>query len=86
MLTNHTPYKYEAPYKGSFVITRCFTNSTVLLQCGAIQIMYNIRRIKPYKSDTKFEDFNPKNMYDAVNILITSHILLYEIKYRRDLT
>ena len=48
-----------------------------MLQYGVIQIMYNICRIKPYKPDTKFEDFNPKNMDDAVSILITSYILLY---------
>ena len=47
---------------------QCFTNGTVNLQCGAIQIKYNILRIKPYKSDTKDKDFNSKNMDDAVNI------------------
>ena len=41
---------------------------------------YNIRLNKPFKYDTKVEDFNPKNMDDAVNIWITSHILLYDIK------
>ena len=25
MLTKHTAYKYETPYKGPFVITQCFT-------------------------------------------------------------
>ena len=40
----------------------------VMLQYGAIQITYNIPRIKPYRSDTKVEDFNPKNMDNAVNI------------------
>ena len=29
ILTNHTAYKYEAPYKGPFVMTWCFTNGTV---------------------------------------------------------
>ena len=68
ILTNHTAQKYETPYKCTFVITHCFTNGTVNLQCGAIQIKYNIRRIKPYKSDTKVENSNSINMYDAVNI------------------
>ena len=68
MLLNHAAYKYETSYRGPFVITRRFTNGTVMLQCGAIQITYNIRRINPYKSDTKVEYFNPKNMDDAVNI------------------
>ena len=67
MLTNHTAYKYENPYKGLFVITQCFTNGMVMLQYGAIQITYNIRRIKPYKSDTKVEYYNSKNMsYDVI--------------------
>ena len=68
MLTKHTIYKYETPYKGPFVITQCFTNGAVHLQHGAVQIKYNIRRIKPYKSDTKVEDYSSKNMYDDVNI------------------
>ena len=29
---------------------------------------YNIRRIKPYKSDTNVEDINPENVYVDVNI------------------
>ena len=68
MLNKHTAYKYEIPYKIHFVITQCFTNGTVNLQCGAIQIKYNIHRIKPYKSDTKVEDLNSINMDDSVNI------------------
>ena len=68
MLTNHTAYKHETPYKVPFVITQCFTNDTVNLQCGAIKIKYNIRRIKPCKYDTKVEDYNSINMHDAVNI------------------
>ena len=34
MLTKHTAYKYETPYTGLFVVTQCFTNGTVNLQCG----------------------------------------------------
>ena len=51
-----------------FVITQCFNNFTVMLQFGAIQITYNIRRIKPYKSDTKVGDYNSKIMSDDVSI------------------
>ena len=40
----------------------------VTLQYDAIKIRHNIRRIKPYKPDTRVEDINPKNMYDDVNI------------------
>ena len=68
MLNNHAAYKYEPSYKGPFLITRCFTNGTVNLKCGAIQIKYNIRHIKPYKYDTNVEDINPENMSDDVNI------------------
>ena len=55
MLLYHTEYKYETPYKGYFLINQCFTNDTVMLQWGAIQITHNIHRIKPYKYDTKVE-------------------------------
>ena len=34
MITKHTAYKYEKPYKGTFVITQCFTNGMVHLQYG----------------------------------------------------
>ena len=49
---------YETPYNGLFVITQCLTNGTVALQCGAINIWYNIRHIKPH--DTNVEDINSK--------------------------
>ena len=68
MILNHTAYKYETPYKGYFVIKQCFANGMVLLKCGVIKITYNICRIRPYKTDNKVEDFNPKNMDDDVNI------------------
>ena len=56
------------PYKIPFVITQCFTNDTVMLKYGTTDIKYNILCIKPYKLDTKFEDFNSINMNDAINI------------------
>ena len=56
------------PYTGPFVITQCFNNGTVNLQCGAIQNKYNIRCINLYKSDTNVEDINRENMPDDVNI------------------
>ena len=68
MLTNHIAYKYETPYRAPFLITQCLTNGTVNLQYSATKIKYNIRCIKPYKSDTKVEDYNSINMYDTVNI------------------
>ena len=68
MLAYHTAYKYETLYTGPFLITQCFTNGTVKLQCCATQITYNIRRINPYKYDTKVDDSSSKNMCDDVNI------------------
>ena len=68
MLTKRTAYKYETPHKGPFVITKCFTNGMIDLQYDVIRIKYNIRHIKPYKSDTKIEYFSSINMYEAVNI------------------
>ena len=50
------------------MITQCFTNGMVTLQCGAIQINYNICHIKPYIYDTNVEYSSSKNMYDYVNI------------------
>ena len=58
MLNNHTAYEYETPYNGPFEIKQCFTNGTLKLQCATIQITYNIRRIRPYKLDTKVEYYN----------------------------
>ena len=56
MHTNKAAYKYETLYNGPFVITQCWTNCMVTLQCGPIQIRHNIRWIKPYKSGTNAED------------------------------
>ena len=53
---------------GPVLITQCFINGTLKLQNGATQITYNICRIKPYKSDTKVEDYSSKNMSDDVSI------------------
>ena len=47
MLNKHTAIKYETPYTGPFVITRCFANGMVNLQCYEIQIKYNIHHISP---------------------------------------
>ena len=68
MLNNHATYKYETPYKGPFVITKCFTNGTVNIQHESKKIRYNIHQSKPYKSDTNVEYINPKNMCHDVNI------------------
>ena len=68
MINNHTAYKCETPYKGPYVITKCFTNGMVNLQCNPEKIKYNIRWIKPYKLDTKVEDLNSINISDDVSI------------------
>ena len=44
------------PYNKPFDKTQCWTNVTVILQCGAIKIRHNIRCINPYTSDTNVED------------------------------
>ena len=59
-LTKHTAYKYKIPCTGPFLITQCFTNGTVNLQCGAIQIKYDMCHINTNKSDTKVEDSSSK--------------------------
>ena len=58
----------ETPYKGPFEIKTCWTNGTVTLKCGPIQIRYNIRRINPYKPDINVEHINHKNVCDNVKI------------------
>ena len=68
MINNSATYKYETPYKGKFLITQCFNNIMVTLKCGAMKITYNIRLIKPYRSDTNVENFTVENMYDDVSI------------------
>ena len=40
----------------------------VTLQCGAIKIRHNIRRIKPYTADKNVKDITTENIYDNVNI------------------
>ena len=42
------------------MITQYWTDGTATLQYSPIQIMHNIRQIKPYTSDTNVEDINPK--------------------------
>ena len=68
MLAKHSAYKYETPYIGPFLITQFYTNGKVELKYGAKKIRYNIRRIKPYESDTKVEDINTENTDDGVNV------------------
>ena len=68
IINKHTAYKYETPHTCPFVVTRCSNNGMINLQCVAMKIKYNIRRIKPYKSDVSVEDINPKNMSVDVNI------------------
>ena len=39
-------------------------------------MMYNIRRINPYKFDTNVEDNNSENISDSVNIWLTSYVIM----------
>ena len=68
MLNKNDAYKYETPYKAPCMITQCWTNGTVILQCCVIQIMHNIHIIKPYRSDTNVKDITTEIMYKNVNI------------------
>ena len=67
MLTNNAAYKYESTNNMPFVITQCWTNVMVTFSMVR-QKNYNIRYIKPYKSDTNIEYTTPENTYDGVNI------------------
>ena len=61
MINNYAAYKYENPYKGPFVITKCWNNGTVTLTFIVIKNRYNMRHIKPQTSDTNIEDINLGN-------------------------
>ena len=60
-------------------MTLCFTNDTVNLQCGPTKIRYNIRRINPYKLDTKVEYSISINISDDVSIL--SPVIYFHVQY-----
>ena len=79
MLNNHAEYKYETLHKGPFVITRFWTNGTVTMQYRPIKIRHNIRRIKPYKSDTNVEDITSKI---CVKISTYDHQLYTSVLYK----
>ena len=85
IFTKHNTYKYEIPYTGPFLKTQCFTNGMVKLQNGVKKITYNIRHIHLYKFDTSVENSSSKNMRDNVNIRITSCMILYLIKYWKEI-
>ena len=63
MLDNRAAQKNEKPYKVPFVITQCYTNGTVTLQCVAIKIRYHILRIKPHTYDANVEDIISETNY-----------------------
>ena len=59
------------------MITQCFTNGMVNLQCVMKKNGYNIRQIKPYTLDTKVEDINSKvsPMMSAYNFQLYTFVL-----------
>ena len=65
------------------MITQCWTNGTVTLQCGAIEIRHNIRCIKPYTFDTNVEDITPKKICDVITY---DHQLYTSVLYIKTLT
>ena len=68
MLNNNAAYKYETPYIGLFLITRCCTNVTVTIKYGTRTITHNIRQINPNKYDKTLKILILKLMIDDVNI------------------
>ena len=56
MINNNSALRYEMPYNRPFEIMYWLNTGTVTLQCSAINIWYNIRRTKPYTSDTNVKD------------------------------
>ena len=59
-LNNNDAYKYEIKHKGPFVISQCWNNSTVTLQCDETKIRYNTRHVDPHTPDIKVEHINSK--------------------------
>ena len=55
MINNHAAYNYETTYRGPFVITQCWNNGTIKLQCHETRIRYSICRMKPHTSDKNIE-------------------------------
>ena len=60
------------------MITQCFTNGTVILQCGLIQIRHNMCWIRPYTSDTNSEGIYPEK---CVTVSKYDHQLYTSIFY-----
>ena len=56
MINNESEFKYETRYNFPIDINDCWTDDMVTVQIGQIKIIYNIRRVKPYKS-YKFKDY-----------------------------
>ena len=66
MLNFSAAYVYETPYKGIFVITQRVDdwNGNNTIWCNKKLSIIELS----HKSDTKVEDSNSINIYDAVNI------------------
>ena len=56
IITNNSNFKYEIPYNVPFEVTQCWVIGVVTLQCGAIKISHNIRRIETYTYDANVEE------------------------------
>ena len=68
MLANNTAYKYETTYKVPFVITQCWTNGTVTLQCSEIKLGIIYAALIHINMIQTLKILAWKNMYDDVNI------------------
>jgi hypothetical protein len=54
--------KYEAPYKGPYLILKLNNNGTVHLKVGAVTDTYNVRRLTPYTEPKPFNHGGKCNM------------------------
>ena len=68
MLTNNDEYKYETPYNASFVITQCWTNGTVTLECGLTKLSIIYVKLIHIHLIQMLKILTLENMYDNVNI------------------
>src|SRR5687768_2248091 len=62
LLRRGTENKYKTPYKGPFDILQVNDNGTVCLKVGAVEDMYNIKRLTPYTEADAFDHGGICNM------------------------
>ena len=68
ILNNHAAYKYETLSKGPFLITQCWTNGTIILQCGPTELVIIDVILSHIHLIQKLKILTLKNMYGNFNI------------------